>query len=114
MERRMYQMTERQAALPTSHTIPSDDEIKVIAKKARKPWGIVKRDLSLQALRRTHDYTLGLWQGRVDAARGLEYSEERFNSEYNLGYHDGYLGYASDRKGWDKGTRERFDNLYVN
>lgn len=114
MERRMYKMTAKQEALPAVASIPSDDEIKAMAKRSRKPWGIIKRDLALRALRNSHDYVLGIWQGRVDAARQADYNEERFNSDYNLGYHDGYLNYHSDRKGWDAATRERFDAEYVN
>lgn len=113
MERRQYQPTEKQQNLPATFGLPSDDEIKAMAKRSRKPWGLLKRDMALKALRGTHDYTLGIWQGRVDAARGTGYSEERFSSDYNLGYHDGYLNYASDRKGWDRGTFERFNAEYL-
>ena len=113
MERRQYQMTEKQQQYPATCSIPSDEAIKALAKSKRKPWGLVKRDLALKALRGTHDYAMGLWQGRVDAARDTGYSEERFSGDYNLGYHDGYLGYKSDRNGWDAGTRERFDAQYL-
>ncbi len=113
MERKLYQPTERQQALPNSYSIPSDEEIKAKAKRQHRPWGLVKRDFALSALRHTHDYTIGIWQGRVDAARGCEYSDERFSNDYNLGYHEGYTGYKSDRPGWDAATRERFDREYL-
>jgi hypothetical protein len=113
MDRMLYQPTEKQTNLPAEWILPSDEDIKAQAKRQRRPWGLLKRDLSLKALRGTHDYTIGIWQGRVDAARGTDYSEERFSVNYNLGYHDGYLGYQSDRHGWDVGTRERFDATYL-
>ncbi len=113
MDRRMYEPTEKQQALPMTYSLPSDDEIKAQAKRSRKPWGLVKRGLALRALRGTHDYTIGLWQGRVDAARGTGYSEERFSEHYNLGYHDGYLNYQSDRHGWQQWQRDEFDAKYV-
>ncbi len=114
MERKLYQPTEKQSGLPTTVSLPSDEEIKAEAKRRRKPWGLLKRDMALKALRYTRDYTMGLWQGRVDAARGTGYSEERFSNEYNLGYHDGYLNYQSDRKGWQDWQRTEFDALYLN
>lgn len=107
MERKLYTLTEKQASRPIVAEMPTDEEIKTLA-KGRKSWGLLKREIAASALRGTRGFTLGLWQGRVDAARGLDYSEERMSSDYNLGYHDGYLGYESDCKGWDKDTRENF------
>ncbi len=114
MDRKLYQLTETQAAGRTTVTLPSDAEIKAMAAKSRKPWGLIKRDLALKAVRGTRDYVAGLWQGRVDAARGTGYSDERFSEHYNLGYHDGYLNYQSDRRGWHPTIREQFDTLYLN
>ncbi len=113
MERRIYQPTQKQTSLPTTISLPSDAEIKAQAARCRTPWGLVKRNLALKALRGTHDYNIGLWQARVDAARGTGYSEERFSREYNLGYHQGYTGYQSDRNGWDPTIREQFDSAYL-
>lgn len=56
---------------------------------------------------------MGLWQGRVDAARGLDYSEERSENTFNLGYYRGYTEYESNRRGWDAATRQAFDSKYV-
>lgn len=77
-------------------------------------WGMGKRNWILSNMKRTREYQMGIWQGRVDAARGLEYSEERSENTYNLGYHRGYTEYESNRRGWDRATRERFDEKYVN
>jgi hypothetical protein len=60
------------------------------------------------------EYQRGLWQGRVDKANDLDYSEERNDKPYNLGYYRGYIEYESNRRGWDTATRDRFDSLYVN
>ncbi len=114
MERRLYQLTERQQRLPTTVTLPSDDHYKAMAKKSRKPWGLLKRADALRTLRLTRDYKAGQWQGYVDAARGTGYSEERFSEAYNLGYHEGYTHYESHRWGWDDATRERFEAEYLN
>jgi len=93
--------------------MPSDDEFKTRAKKSRKPWGIIKRDFILGQMTQTREYQMGIWQGRVDAARELEYSEERTENTYNLGYYRGYTGYKSDHRGWDAATRARFDEKYL-
>lgn len=117
----MYQPTEKQAekwARLAAVPMPSDDEIKARWTKAHHGksagWGMLKRDLSIQSLRNTAEYQTGIWQGRVDAARGLPYSEERNDSSYNLGYHDGYANYESNRRGWDAATRAAFDAKYIN
>ena len=118
-ERMMYQPTEKQAetwaAMPEP-TMPSDDEIKAMAKKMRggkKPWGILKRDIILGNQRISPEYQRGLWQGRVDAARGLDYSEERSEASYNVGYYTGYTEFHSNYRGWDRATQERFYNTYM-
>ncbi len=116
MERKLYEMPEKLASIPAQPIIPTDAEIKakMKAEKCRKPFGLYKRDLALRALRWTRDYQLGLWQGRVDCARGLDYSDERPNEGYNLGYHEGYTRYQSDRRGWQQWQRDEFDAQYVN
>ena len=115
MERKLYQPTEKQLRLPANGdiTVPSDEELKAIAKKSRKPWGLVKRDFVANNMKRTRDYAIGLWQGRVDAARGCEYTEERLSEAYNYGYHEGYTMYkATGQSGWDSVARERI-NQYL-
>lgn len=115
MERKIYQPTAKQQSLPLSYAIPTNEECKMMAKRQHRPWGLIKRDYTLNALRRTHDYTIGMWQGRVDAANGLEYCDERFSETYNVGYHEGYLGYqANGQCGWDRAMQERFTAQYVN
>jgi hypothetical protein len=50
----------------------------------------------------TREYSQGCWQGKLDRASGLEYSEERNENVYNLGYYRGYNenlhGYIADAK----------------
>lgn len=118
MERKMYQLTEQQLKKCCSVTLPSDEEIK--AQFAHRHhgkttgWGMLKRDIILSNLKFGAEYQRGIWQGRVDKANGLPYSEDRNDNHYNLGYYRGYTEYESNRRGWDNATRERFDAEYVN
>ena len=73
-----------------------------------------KRTWIIGNMKGTAEYQRGLWQGRVDRANGLDYSEERSETTYNLGYYRGYTEYESNRRGWDAATREQFDATYVN
>ena len=120
MDRKMYQPTknqERKWSEFQAPTMPTDEEFK--ARWARSHhgkengWGIGKRDWILSSMTKSREYQMGIWQGRVDAARGLDYAEERNENTYNLGYYRGYNDYASDRRGWDAATRARFDAQYV-
>lgn len=116
MDRKMYEPTknqERKWAKFTEHTLPSDEHFQERGRKEHRPWGIIKRDYVLSNMTQTCEYQIGLWQGRVDAARGLEYSEDRNENTYNLGYYRGYNGYESNRRGWDSATCARFDEKYV-
>lgn len=121
----MYQPTAKQLSKwgtpgdnDLDRRMPSDDEIKAAWAKSHggktAGWGMKKRDMKLSVMAGTYDYQIGIWQGRVDAANGLDYSEERNENVYNLGYYRGYTDYRSDRRGWDSGTRARFDEQYVN
>lgn len=120
MTRKMYEPTEKQekkwANLQLA-SLPSDNEFKALWAKRHHGktagWGMGKRDWIVANLTRSRDYQIGLWQGRVDAARGLDYSEERSENTYNLGYHRGYTNYASDRNGWDKTQRAAFEAKYL-
>lgn len=125
MERKTYQLTEKQMKkvayadyAEAAASIPSDDEIKDMWKKAHHGkvtgWGMKKATLIENAMTATADYQRGLWQGRVDKANGLPYSEERNENLYNLGYYRGYDEYESNRRGWDAGTRDWFDQNWVN
>lgn len=116
MIRKIYEPTalqERKWSNLEPIAMPTDEEFKATAKRTRRPWGLVKRDFVLANLKHTREYQMGLWQGRVDAARGLDYSEERNENTYNLGYYRGYTGYKSNRRGWDRQTRQRFDEKYL-
>ena len=120
MERKQYEPTEKQIAKWNSFetpAMPTDEEFKAMWKKSHHGkvagWGMGKRDWVLRNMTSTQEYQMGIWQGRVDAARGLEYSEERSESTYNLGYHRGYTEYESNRRGWDAATRQPFDEKYL-
>lgn len=120
MDRKMYEPTAAQEAKWAKLQPPremSDDEFKAIWAKRHggkvAGWGMLKRDWAAQNLKLRREYQVGIWQGRVDAARGLPYSEERNESAYNLGYYRGYTDFASDTKGWDQATRTAFYAKYV-
>jgi hypothetical protein len=115
-DRKMYEPTknqERKWAKFADVEMPSDEEFKARGKKEHKPWGLLKRNYVLGRMTQTREYQVGIWQGRVDRGRDLNYSEERSENVYNLGYYRGYTGYKSDRKGWDRETRARFDKKYL-
>jgi hypothetical protein len=117
MDRKMYQPTESQekrwAQFPAVD-IPSDEEFKVRWAKAHHGkvtgWGMGKRDAVLSQMKNSREYQMGIWQGRVDRVRGLDYSEERNENTYNLGYHRGYTGFDS----LDVETRRRVEEEYGN
>ena len=124
-ERKMYWPTEKQLekwskadARHEAASLPTDEEFKARWMKAHHGktagWGLIKRDWIVSNMSMTSVYQRGIWQGRVDAARGLDYSEERNENTYNLGYYRGYTEYESNRRGWDAATRARFDAEYVN
>lgn len=125
MDRKMYEPTERQeqkwAAL-TPVEMPTDDEFRANWKRSHHGklagWGMGKRDWILNNMKATREYQMALWQGAVDAARGISYQHEALTDEnmncYNLGYYRGYTGYQSNRRGWDAQTRTNFDAQYLN
>lgn len=118
MDRKMYQLTEQQLRKCASVEQPSDEWFREKWERSHHGkvtgWGMGKRNWIVSQMARTAEYQRGLWQGRVDRARGLDYSEERIDSAYNLGYYRGYIEYESNRRGWDASTREQFDAQYVN
>lgn len=120
MERKMYTLTENQIKKIQRYQVemPSDDELKAMWAKSHHGkvtgWGMKKAELARQQLKGDVDYQRGIWQGRVDRANNLPYSDERITSSYNMGYHEGYANYESDRRGWDEPTRNQFDEKYVN
>lgn len=114
-ERMMYEPTEKQEAKWAKLTIPempSDEMFKELWKTAHHGklagWGMGKRDWVVKMLGQTREYQMGLWQGRVDALRGVDYSEDRNENTYNLGYYRGYSSFESDRKGMDKAQLAEF------
>jgi len=121
MERKMYQPTANQekkwSAYSSTKMLPSDEWFRDRWQKDHHGkvagWGMGKRNYILSNMTMTREYQMGIWQGRVDKARGLEYAEERNENTYNLGYYRGYTEYESNRRGWDRATRERFDATYI-
>jgi hypothetical protein len=122
MNRKMYQPTKNQERKWAAYDdvvagMPTDEEFKLRWKRSHHGkeagWGMGKRNWVLAQMTQTREYQMGIWQGRVDRARCLGYSEARNENTYNLGYFRGYNDYESDRRGWDAATRERFDAEYV-
>jgi hypothetical protein len=135
MERKIYQFTESQMKRMARQGLRTWEEKeaevqaaiadaeKDAALKARwmkkhggkaRGWGLLKAQMVLDAMKLTVDYQRGIWQGRVDKARGFDYQETRQEKPYNMGYYVGYCDYESNRRGWDAATRERFDEQWVN
>lgn len=124
MERKIYEPTEKQlknwSELQLAQ-MPTDDELRASWKKSHHGkeagWGLGKRNWIIGNLGNCQEYQMGLWQGRVDRARGLDYQEKHISDEnanaYNLGYYRGYTDYESNRHGWDAATRQRFDEKYL-
>ncbi len=120
MERKMYEPTTKQEAKWGAFTAPEMPSNEWFQERWKKDhhgkltgWGMGKRDFVLRHMTSTREYQSGIWQGRVDRARGLPYSEERNENTYNLGYHRGYTNFESDCGGWDRATREQFYQTYV-
>ena len=120
MTRKMYELTEKQIQKAQNAPVvemPTDEEFKDEWKRTHrgkeKGWGMGKADFIKRQMKSDLEYVRGLWQGMVDKANGLDYHEERNENVYNLGYYRGYTNYESNCKGWDAGTRERFNNLYL-
>jgi len=67
--------------------------------KLKKRYGLKCRDAAAAALKGDPEYFRGIWQGRIDFANGLKYSEERSDSAYNLGYYRGYTDCERDIRG---------------
>lgn len=122
MNRVMYEPTAKQlekwtAADNNMRPLPTDEEFKAMWKRQHHGkvtgWGMGKRDWIVSEMKNTRDYQMGIWQGRVDAAQGLEYSEERNENTYNLGYFRGYTEYK-DRGigGWDLAQGKEFKAKY--
>jgi len=119
-ERKIFEPTEKQELKWNNEppVMPSDDEFKATWKKSHggkvTGWGLGKRQWVVSSWGMTRDYQVGMWQGRVDKANGLNYSDERLSAGYNIGYNLGYTEYESNHKGWDTATRTNFDEKWVN
>lgn len=122
MERKMFELTERQLKKCATAEMPSDDELKQRWAKAHHGkvtgWGMGKRDVILHSMTKTEEYQRGLWQGRTDKARGLEYQHSELTDDnvncYNLGYYRGYTSWEiGGYNGFDKATLDQFIQSYV-
>lgn len=120
MTRKMYEPTknqERKWAQFNSIEMPTDEQFKARWAKSHhgkiKGWGIGKRNFISSIMTRSRQYQLGIWQGRVDKARGLDYSERRGdNNTYNLGYYR-VATFVTKMTGM-AGTRQRASDLTKN
>lgn len=76
----------------TTAELKAQAAAKIDAQKERlgKRYGLAKRDAVGAALRSTHDYRLGLGQGKLDRYNDLPYTDQRRTPEYNLGYNEGW------------------------
>jgi len=105
MKRRMYKLTKSNEKKIV--TEPNDID-KLVSRfdekkseyKTGQMFGMAKRDYKCALIAGTRDYIIGCWQGKLDNVEGLEYSEERNDKYYNLGYYRGYnenpRGYLND------------------
>lgn len=126
MERKMYEPTEKQIALWNTlkpSAMPTDEEFKAMWKKAHHGketgWGMGKRNWIAShiddQLTCTVEYNTGLWQGRVDAARGLEALEtpEYHTDPFQFGYYTGYHNFEKFWNGYDRNARQKFEEKYL-
>jgi hypothetical protein len=122
MKRKMFELTERQLKKCSTVEMPSDDELKQRWAKAHHGkiagWGLEKRNFILHSMTKTAEYQRGLWQGRTDKARGLDYQHETLTddnvSAYNLGYYRGYTDWTiGGYNGFDRPTLDWFIKTYV-
>ena len=102
MNRKMYTLTEKDTSKcqrELCHATSAMEQVEANRAKLGRKYGLRKRDAARRLLKGNPEYVQGLWQGRIDAARGLSYSDERLESAYNMGYHTGYTNYASNVHG---------------
>jgi hypothetical protein len=96
MNRPMFELTQQQLKKCRTVEMPTDEQFKESWKKDHHGkvtgWGMGKRNFILSEMKFTPEYQRGIWQGRIDQANGFEYSEERIDAPYNLGYYRGYTG----------------------
>ena len=104
MNRKMYQLTERDTEKANRVREQAERELAHIEENAdrlrkQKKYGLRKRDVARRALKGDTEYVRGLWQGRIDRVRGMDYTDERPGSSYNMGYYTGWNGLESDLRG---------------
>lgn len=108
MNRREYEPTEKQIENWSKlypAPMPTDDEFKAQWKRQHhgkeSGWGMGKRNwVALHKddnLTCNADYERGVWQGRLDAALGLDMAEtpHYHTDAFEHGYYSGYTNFAS-------------------
>lgn len=101
MERRIYKLTKGNEKKISVQTEDIDNMVNEFSENTTgKNKGLKVRDYKLSLMAQTREYIQGCWQGKLDRVSGLDYSEERNDSAYNLGYYRGYnenpSGYKRD------------------
>lgn len=102
MTRKIYTLTEtdlQKCKRNTDIAARMRSEADANKEKLGKRYGLKCRDAATAALKGNTEYLRGMWQGRIDFANGLKYSEERNESAYNLGYYRGYTDCERDIRG---------------
>ena len=115
MERIIYTATPEQLKSWASYVhpvIPSDDVLKQQGKRIGRPWSLIKKDLCKELTIGSPEFQKGMWQGRVDRARGLGYVEHG-KGAYQKGHYFGYNGYQKDRSAWTPAEIKGFEGKYL-
>jgi hypothetical protein len=102
MTRIQYQLTQtdlNKAAKLAQQAAARREQTETNTSSNKKVQAAKRRAATMDELKGNPEYHRGIWQARIDNARGLPYSEDRNDSAYNLGYYRGYTEYDRDLKG---------------
>lgn len=99
--RQVYEITEKDTKKAERNREAAEARLAYIEQNAAKlrrqrKYGLMKAEATRQLLKGDLEYLRGLWQGRIDAAHELSYTDDRPNSAFNMGYHEGYVNYQRD------------------
>lgn len=102
-KRKIYKLTPSNEKKITIELSEIDGMLKEFSDNFKgKNKGLKCRDYKLNLMSQTKEYFQGCWQGKLDNCSGLDYSEERNENVYNMGYYRGYRenksGYLNDVK----------------
>jgi len=91
MERKIYQMTEKQIEKyqPFNHDYYEQSlaAFDVNKEKLGKKFGLKKRDYASTMIRQSREYAQGMWQARLDRFMNVNYIDDKSNKYYSLGYY---------------------------